>query len=307
MNRTKRNILLLFLASIIWGFAFVAQSTGGDVVGPYSFNCIRSFVGAIVLIPVMFFLDKLGLSRRPESKEQKKTLWKGGICCGIALAVASNMQQLGITYGDSAGKAGFITACYILIVPILGIFLHKKCGMNIWLGVIIALTGMYLLCINDAFVVKGTDLLLLGCAFVFSIQILCVDHFAPICDGVRLSAIQFLTCGIVSAFPMISTETGFTAASAAKWLASFGSIDAWIAILYAGVLSCGVAYTLQIVGQVDVNPAIASLVMSFESVFSVIGAWLLLGEKMTGRQLLGCGLIFVAIVLAQIEPKKSAK
>ena len=292
---------MLFVAAIIWGFAFVAQSTGGDVVGPYTFNSVRSVIGSAVLIPVMLLMDHFGFGRKPETTEEKKTLWCGGILCGLAVTFASNLQQLGITYGDSAGKAGFLTACYIIFVPILGIFLHKKCKAHIWICVLIAVVGLYLLCLSDTLKPEWSDLLVLLSAVCYAVQIMVVSHYAPMVDGVRLSSIQFLTCAVLSAVPMIFTEVGFQMETVSAWGRSFLSWSAWIPLLYAGVMSCGIAYTLQIFGEKDVNPAIASLVMSFESVFSVLGAWLLLGEQLTPRQLLGCVLIFIAVVLAQID------
>ncbi len=310
MNKQLRGSLILFLTAAIWGLAFVAQTTGGDAVGPFSFNCIRSFIGSIVLLPVIFFLDKNGLGKKPTDVAQKKTLWIGGISCGVALSVATNLQQLGINIGGSASKAGFLTTFYILMVPILGLFFKRKCGMNIWVAVVIALIGMYFLCIDGSFAIQTADILLLACAFVFSIQIMMVDHFAPLVDGVRLSSIQFFVCGIITSIPTVFVDiTGIisfgrvdeaTGSGLDAWLMSFSNPMAWITILYAGVMSCGVAYTLQIIGQRDVKPTVASLIMSFESVFATIGGFLILHERLTFRQLLGCGMIFAAVLLAQL-------
>ena len=306
MNTRKiRNSCLLMLTALIWGVAFVAQSAGGDAVGPYMFNSIRSLIGAAVLVPVILVLDQLNITqRKPVTKEDKKTLLTGGIACGVALCLATNVQQLGIYLGASAGKAGFLTACYILLVPILGLFLKKKCGWNIWVGVVLTLAGLYLLCMQDSFTLELCDGLLLLCALCFAVQILFVDHFAPLVDGVRLSCIQFLVCGILSAVPALIFDLPGTGAEFMAWVQVFGSPDAWIPILYAGVMSCGVAYTLQIVGQNGLNPTVASLLMSLESVFAVLAGWLLLDESMGPRELAGCGLIFAAIVLAQVPIKK---
>ena len=301
MTGKTRNSFLLLITAAIWGFAFVAQSTGGDAIGSFSFNCIRSFIGAVFLIPVILFLDAKGLSRKPTTKAERKKLLIAGISCGVALCVATNLQQIGIHLGAGVGKAGFLTATYILMVPVLGIFFKRKCGLNIWIGVGIALVGLHLLCINGSFRFALEDLLLLLCALVFSVQIMLVDYFAPKVDGVPLSCIQFLTVGVLSFIPMLFTEVGFTAQCASSWLQSFASTAVWIAILYAGIMSCGIAYTLQIIGQQEVHPTIASLLMSFESVFSVIGGWIILHEHLSGRQLCGCGLIFAAVVLAQIK------
>ena len=196
-NKTTRNSILLLVTAAVWGAAFVAQTVGGQTIGAYSFNCVRCIIGALVLIPVMKFLDKKDLSpRKPQTKEDYKLLIKGGICCGVALCISTNLQQVGILMGASAGKAGFLTAVYILLVPILGLFLHKKCGINIWFAVALALVGLYFLCMQDKNGFQPADLLLLCCALGFSIQILFVDYFSPKVDGVRLSMIQFLVTGL---------------------------------------------------------------------------------------------------------------
>lgn len=302
-----KHSLLLLLTAFIWGVAFVAQSSGGDACGPYTFNCIRSIIGAVVLIPVIIVLDKKGLSyKKPVTKGDKKFLFLGGISCGIALCLASNLQQLGLYFGASAGKAGFLTACYILIVPILGIFFKKKCGINIWIGVGLTLIGLYLLCTDGSLSFKFADSLLLLCAFLFSIHIMFVDYFSPLVDGVRMSCIQFLVCGILSAIPMFLSDMNHSINGINTWLPSLLTWEAWIPILYAGIFSCGVAYTLQIIGQEGLNPTVASLLMSLESVFSVVAGWIILGQAMGGRELIGCAIMFIAIILAQI-PVKSNK
>ena len=299
MSKSTRNSLLLVLTAFIWGTAFVAQSTGGDALGPYTFNCIRNFVGALVLFPVIRILEKLGLSKgKPETKEDKKILWTGGICCGICLCIASNLQQVGINMGTPTGKAGFLTACYIILVPILGLFLKKKCGWNIWFGVVLTVWGLYLLCMTGGFYFQYSDILLMLCALGFSVHILIIDHFSPLTDGVRLSQIQFLVCAILTVIPMIFSD--LRSAGAASWAAPFTTMSAWGAILYAGVFSSGVAYTLQIVGQVGVNPTLASLLMSLESVFATLAGWLFLRQILSVRELAGCALIFAAVILAQI-------
>ena len=301
-NRLKqRNSFLLVLAAFIWGIAFVAQSTGGDAVGPYTFNCIRSIIGGLVLVPVIRLSDRLHWSRKkPVSREDKRILLTGGIACGIALSIASNLQQVGITMGSPVGKAGFITACYMLIVPILGLFLKKKCGWNVWLGIVIAVFGLYLLCIQGSFSIQFSDFLLILCALSFAVQILIVDHYADMVDGVRMACIEFIVCGIVSAIPMLFVDMGLSVSGISEWASAFTDPYAWIPILYAGALSCGVAYTLQIIGQRGMNPTVASLLMSLESVFSVLAGWLLLKEALSGREILGCILIFIAVVLAQL-------
>lgn len=303
-NGTQRTThsFLLVLTALIWGTAFTAQSAGGDAAGPYTFNCIRSLIGALVLLPVIRLSDRLGLTKhRPVSRSDWRRLIVGGTACGAALALGSNLQQMGLYFGSSAGKAGFLTACYMLIVPVLGLFFHKKCGWNVWIGIVAAVAGLYLLCMKGDLRIEFSDVLLLLCAFVFAVHILVIDAFAERVDGVRMSCIQFLVCGICSAVPMYLVDIRHThAADIQAWAAVFVQPDAWIAILYAGVLSCGVGYTLQILGQQGVNPTIASLLLSLESVFSVLAGWVILGEALQGREILGCVLIFGAVVFAQL-------
>lgn len=296
----RKNAIILTLTALIWGVAFVAQSEGGDAVGAYSFNCIRSFIGSFALIPAIMLLDKMGFCHKPSGREDKRNLIVGGICCGVVLFLASNLQQLGINMGAGAGKAGFLTACYIILVPILGIFLKKKCGINIWIGVALTVAGLYLLCIEGPFVLKIADILVMLCALVFAVHILVIDHFSPLVDGVRMSCIQFFVSGVLTLIPMIFVDMKPFSGGFATWSQPFAQPEAWITILYGGLLSCGVAYTLQIVGQDGANPTIASLIMSLESVFAVLAGWLLLGERLSFKALCGCGLIFAAIVIAQL-------
>ena len=210
--------------------------------------------------------------------------------------MASSLQQIGIQY-TTTGKAGFVTAFYIVIVPVLGIFLHKKISGNVWIAVALALLGLYFLCMTESFTIGKGDIYIFACAFVFSIQILMVDHFAPKVDGVKLSCLEFLVSGLLSLFFMFSLERPTLS----------GILAAGIPILYAGVLSCGVAYTFQILGQRDSNPAIASLIMSLESTFSVLAGWLLLHETLSTREAIGCIFMFAAILLAQLPEKKKEK
>lgn len=294
-QRLKSNLLLV-LTALIWGISFVAQSEGMNYVGPFTFNCVRSIIGGLSLLPVIAVLDRKNNKNTPGEKTnvkssspwKNKTLIIGGICCGVALCVASSLQQIGIQY-TTAGKAGFITALYIIIVPLLGLFLKKKVGLPIWLSVAVALVGMYLLCITDDFSIGRGDLLVLLCAFVFAIHILVIDHFSPRVDAVRLSCIQFLISGIICAVPMFIFEAPSISAI----------LSAWAPVLYAGLLSCGVAYTLQIVGQKQTEPTTASLILSLESVFAALAGALLLQETLSARELIGCVLVFVAILLTQ--------
>lgn len=293
----RRNSWILALTAFIWGISFVAQSEGGDAVGPFSFNCIRSIIGSLFLFVIKRITDKFGLTKKPADKKAQRTLLTGGILCGLVLCVASNLQQMGIFLGTPSGKAGFLTACYILLVPILQLFFKKKCGINVWIAVLITLVGLYLLCIDGAFRLQFSDSLVILCAVCFSVHILVIDHFSPMVDGLRMSCIQFMVTGILSAIPMFLTEFK---SGLQVWLSAFCTWDAWIPLLYAGILTCGVAYTLQIIGQKGVNPTIASLIMSLESVFSVLAGWIILHEKLSVKELAGCALIFVAVILSQL-------
>ncbi len=307
-SRHIRNSMLLVLTALIWGTAFVAQREGGDAVGPFTFNGIRSFIGSAVLLPVILALDKVHPSaKKPKTPEDKKRLWLGGACCGTILFLASSAQQLGLYMGTSAGKAGFLTACYILLVPILSLFLKKRCGWNIWVGIVIAIAGLYLLCMTDALQIQASDGIVLICAVLFAVHILVIDYFSPLVDGVRMSSIQFLVCGILSMIPTFLVDMRHSVAGITECMSRLQSWDAWIPILYAGVFSCGVGYTLQIVGQNGLNPTIASMLMSLESVFSVLAGWIILHETMGLRQMGGCALIFAAIILAQVPVKKTKK
>ena len=302
MNHNLKYNFLLMLAALIWGSAFVAQSVGMDYLGPFSFNCVRSFMGSLVLLPVIWFMDRQkketaehdGQKTEEGTREQnKKVLLSGGLCCGVILTLSTSLQQIGIKY-TTAGKAGFITALYILIVPLLGLILGKKVGNKTWLGVALAVAGMYLLCIKEGFSISYGDFMVLLCALVFSLHILAVDYFSPRVDGIRLSCIQFFVCGCISAVPMLVWEHP----------AISQLIRAWQPLAYAGVLSSGVAYTLQIVTQKHLNPTVASLLMSLESVFAVLTGWLVLNERLSPKELLGCVLVFTAIILAQLPQKQ---
>ncbi len=303
-----RNSCLLILTALIWGIAFVAQSEGGDAVGAYTFNSIRSVIGGLVLIPViaMFSGKENKADIQQDRKNQtdsngKKFLILGGLCCGVVLFISSTLQQVGITMGTSAGKAGFLTACYIVLVPIFGIFLKRRCGLNVWVSVVLAIVGLYFLCINGAIALQTGDILLILGAFGYAGHILIVDYFSPKVDGIKMSCIQLLFCGLLGMVPMFFVDMKHSISGIAAWAPSLASWSAWIPLLYAGVLSAGVGYTLQIIGQVGLNPTVASLLMSLESVFSVLAGWIILGQKLNGRELFGCALIFVAVVLAQVD------
>lgn len=289
---------MLLITAAIWGFAFVAQSVSMDYIGCFTFNCARNLIGGLVLIPCIFLLNRInGKEKEPgtgqkgedEKKQERKTLILGGICCGVFLCLASNLQQMGIQY-TTVGKAGFITTLYIVIVPILGLFFQKKCGVQIWVSVLIAMAGFYLLSVKEGFRLEQADTYLLISALLFSFHILVIDYFSPKVDCVKMSCIQFFVCGLLSGIVMLFTEQPTLTCL----------LDARVPVLYAGVLSCGVAYTLQIVGQKDFNPTVASLILSLESVFSVLAGWLLLDQVLSERELAGCLLIFCAVILAQI-------
>ena len=289
-----KNALLLALTAFIWGTAFVAQSVGMEYIGPFTFNGVRSIIGAITLVPCILF-QKKSCRKIIEEGSSGKDLIAGGLLCGALLFVASSLQQIGIKY-TSAGKAGFITSCYIVIVPLIGIFMKKTSGWKIWAAVVLALAGLYCLCITDGFTVGKGDIFIFLCAMAFSAHILVIDYFSPMVNGIVLSCIQFLVCGVASIPCMFVFETPDMAAI----------ISAWMPVLYAGVLSCGVAYTLQIIGQRNVNPTIASLILSLESCFSVLAGWVILHEKLSMKESLGCVLMFMAIILAQLSNKKSS-
>lgn len=294
MNKKMRGNLMLLLTALIWGTAFVAQSAGMDHVQPFTYNGIRTLIGGLVLIPVIVFFDKMkpAAQRLPteEQKQVNKNSVIGGVCCGVVLCVASCFQQFGVSM-TTAGKAGFITALYIVIVPLMGVFIKKKIPRIIWLCVAIAVAGFYLLCVKEGFSIGTGDLLVLCCAFFFSVHIMVIDHFtAGKVDGVRMSCVQFLVAGIMAIVLMFLFEE--------PTLASIW--DARMSILYAGVMSCGVAYTLQILGQKDTDPTTATLLMSLESVFAALSGWVLLHESLSLKELLGCALVFIAVILAQI-------
>ena len=289
VNRVRQNVLPLVTA-MIWGTAFVAQSVGAEYMGPFTFNTARA------VIAFMFLLGLCGLRalwrrRRGETPaaSSRRDLVLGGLCCGTALSVASFFQQKGLET-TTPGKAGFITALYIVLVPLAGLALGKKVPRALWLGVALAVAGLYCLCVTEELRVTGGDLYVLVCAFCFTAQILVVDHFTNRVDGVALSCVQFLVMTVLSAAGAL-TEALPPLELLPKYLGP---------VLYVGVFSSGVAYTLQILAQKDSNPAVVSLLMSMESLFAAIAGALILGNRMTGREYLGCALMLAAVVLAQL-------
>ncbi len=298
MSKKLKGNLMLLLTSLIWGSAFVAQVVGMDHIGPFTFNSVRNFVGSVFLLIVIPFLKNNAPHDPKEAPatENKNVLLKGGVFCGVMLFIASSLQQFGVLY-TTAGKAGFITTLYVVIVPIIGLFLGKKVSKKIWFCVCLAAVGLYLLSIKGDLSVNLGDFLVFLCAIFFSFHILVIDYFSPQVDGVKMSCIQFFICGLLNTVAMFIFEA--PSVSAIRM-----SI---IPILYAGALSSGVGYTLQIVAQKDTDPTIASLILSLESVFAVIAGVLLLNESLTLRELSGCVLMFIAIVIAQLPEKAPLK
>lgn len=296
------SVLILILTALIWGCAFVAQSKGGDAMGPLTFACIRSFITSAALALLILILEKLGKGgKKPQTSEDRKTLLKNGIPCGICLYLITMCQQLGMHAGTPVGKAGFLTTCYVVLVPLLGLFLRKKCGRRVWFAVGLTIIGLYLLCITDGFTFQGSDLIVFGAAIACAVQIIIIDGCIDSVDAIRLSLVQFITSAVVGIIPMIVFE--LIPSGIGPWAASVVSSDAVIPLLYAGIASGAGGYTLQMIGQKGCEPAAASILMSLESVFSVLAGWVLLGQVLSGRELFGCALIFAAVVLAQLPEK----
>ena len=302
MRTQTKHSLMLMLCAFIWGTAFVAQSAGSGM-GAYSFLAGRSWLAVLVLIPTVFAFDAVRKKQGqpygwPKEKSERKTLLAAGLVCGTFLFAASAAQQIGITINPSTAKAAFLTAMYVVLVPVFGLFLGRKGSAQLWVSMVIAVAGLYMLCMKNGFGgIETSDWILLSCAVLFSFQIMAVDHYSPLVDGVRLSLLEFLVTAIESTLAAFLFET--------PALADFAA-NAW-PIVFCGVFSSGVAYTLQILGQKDLNPAIASLIMCLESVFSAIGGWLILHQSLSAREGIGCALIFTAVVLAQLPLGKRAE
>jgi len=288
-TKESRSNILLLITSVIWGFAFVAQSLGSKYVGAFTFNGIRFALGCISLIPLILYFDK----RKKivsEIKMPAKEIIVYGMLIGLALFAAATLQQVGIAY-TTAGKAGFITGLYMVLVPLFGIFLKQKIGKNAWVGVALAVIGLYLLSINEAFRIGYGDLLELMGAVFWAVHILTIDHFIKKVDPLKLACVQFATCSILSLITAVIFEP----------ISISGISNALIPILYGGLLSVGVAYTLQVVAQKDAKPSHAAIILSMESVFSAIGGALLLGENLSLRGYIGCALILAGILTSQIK------
>lgn len=290
--RKFKGELCLLLASFIWGSAFIFQKMGMDHVGPFTFGFFRFTLGALALLPVIWITGRAN-ARRETPKEitpfKDRTLLLGALLCGVASFVAGSLQQVGLVY-TTAGKAGFITSMDIVIVPLLLIFLKQKVGIFTWMGVVLASFGLYLVCMTEDLTIELGDGLVLGCAFFYSVQILLIDHFAERVDAVKLSFLQYLVSGILSGIIAPLTET----------ISLPSIVDCAVPILYTAILEVSIAFTLQIIGQRDTPPAIATIIMSLEAVFSAVCGALFLGEAMSSRETFGCALMMTAFILAQI-------
>ncbi len=292
MNRLTRSLLMV-LAAFIWGSAFVAQSMGADLLPALTFNAFRSLIAVGALLFVIFLFSKVQKKPFLPPEETRRDLLIGGISCGVILTVSSALQQMGLSDTDP-GKAGFITALYIVLVPIFGLFLKKKAPGTVWIAVVLAVAGLYFLCMKEGIGIETGDLLVLCCAFCFTGHILTVDHFSKRVDALWLSCVQFMVVTVLSAVFALFFERP-----------NLGNLPACLLpLLYTGLLSSGVAYTLQIIAQKDTNPTVASLMLSLESVFSVLTGAVILRQWLSRRELLGCGLMLAAIVLAQLPPIK---
>lgn len=293
MKKQLQGTLALIGATVIWGSAFIAQSVGMELIGPFTFQAIRCSLAVLFLFLLTLLFDAKEGVRTSMQKWKNPQLWKGGSICGGALFVAASLQQIGLVYTD-AGKAGFITAMYIVLVPILGLFLHRKPGFMAVISVVLAVIGLYLLSAMGVSQINVGDLFLMGCALAFAVQILLIDSIAPDLDGLRLNCVQALVVSVISIPCMLLFET-----------INWGDILAcWLPLCFAGILSMGVAYTLQIVGQKQVEPTTASLIMSLESVFAALGGWLILKERMTAWEFSGCALVFAAVIISQLPSKR---
>ena len=291
--------LLQLFGALIWGLAFAFQSIGMDKVGPFTFSAVRFAMATATVFGFSFIHDRFGNSGKdPKACSWKNPkLWKAGIIIGILLSFASNLQQIGILKTDSVGKAGFITAMYIVIVPVLGLFMKRKIGVNVWIGIIIAVAGLYFLTMSGSFKVTSGDLYLIACAAVFAVQILAIDAFSGEYDSVKLACIEFLTVTVTSsAFMFALEDVNLTMIMAAM-----------IPLLYSGVLSGGIAYTIQIICQSRIEPYVASILMSSEALFSVLGGFLILHQRLSSREMIGSLLMFAAIMIVQAVPEKKKK
>lgn len=311
-HNNVRQVLFPILAALIWGTAFVAQDLCADVIDTFSFNAARSYIAVVALGIVIFIFEKLKKDKvaltPAEKKQSHRDLLVGGFCCGTALAIASNFQQAGIAAGTDAGKAGFLTTLYVVLVPLFGLFFKRKVTLPVWIAVALAVASLYLLCIKGDFSLAMGDLLVLVCAVCFAIHILVIDHFTAKVDGIKLSCVQFFVAAVWATLAkLVCTLLGMNGIGDTSVATSIFAVPDWagiwaciLPILYVGVFSSGVAYTLQILAQKDSNPTVVTILLSLESVFAVIAGAIILHQQMTGREYLGCVLMLVAVILAQI-------
>ena len=294
-HRYLRSNIMLLIAALIWGTAFVAQRAGVDILHPCTYNGVRNFVGCLALMPIIAIMNFRNKKSGTHVKENPKTLFIGGLVCGIILFTASTLQTIALVDADE-GKAGFMTALYLIIVPIIGVFLGKRVRPIVWICVILATVGLYFLCVKEgtSFAFDKSELLLLGCAFVFALHILVIDYFSPKVNGVKLSFLQFFVVGIISLVYIIAVDKPQIS----------DIVKCAGPILYAGVMSSGVAYTLQIIGQKGADPAVASIIMSLESFFALLAGIIVSGNEPTARALIGCAFMMVATILVELPAKK---
>ena len=310
MNNLKAStsVILLFVAALIWGFSFAAQSDGGAVLGAFSFNGARLLLTALVLRIVITITDRIGISKRPETANDKKRQLFAGLVCGLFMFIATNFQQVGMNLGAGTGKAGFITSLYILMVPLIGLFFRQKVKWNVWVAIAIALVGLYFLCVNGKLDFSPADICLVLCALGFAGQIVTIDRHGQNVDALRLSGMQFLFGGFLTAIVAVIFEILPAAGGFAAWAEPLSHGKMWLEFFYMAVFSGGIAYSLQIFCQKNLNPTLASLIMSFEAVFSALAGWLLLQQRLSTREIIGCLIMFVAVITAQLDfsPKKKS-
>lgn len=302
MKKTFKSDLCLIGAALVWGFAFVAQRDSMDTIGPFLYSAIRMFLGSAALVPVFLITDKIKNENREtpetaqEKQQSKKALIKGGLAAGVVIFFAANMQQVGLVSTD-AGKTAFITALYILLVPIMSIFMKHRANLNNWIGAVIGAAGLYFLCVTAQFTVAAGDIIVFIGAFGWAAHILIVDHFAPKVNAAKLTCLQFIVAGFISLIVSFIVEDNTFAAA----------VSCAPSLLYTGIMSCGVGFTLQVVGQKNANPTAASILLSMESVFGALAGFIFLNETMTGRELTGCILMLAAVIIAQLPVKKLNK
>ncbi len=290
-----KSLALLLMTAMIWGFAFVTQKMGADHVGTFTFIGARFIIGAMSLIPVILIFEKKEEDIKIHNKKTTDT-FKIGIVAGVILFIASSLQQVGIEITGSAGKASFLTGLYAVLVPIFGIFLGKRTSFNVWIGAFLAVAGMFLICVNDKFVIGRGDDVLLVCAVFYTFHILVIDKFVNKLYAIRFAGTQFAVCGVLGIVCALIFETIYIDEI----------LNALIPILYCGVMSSGVAYTCQIIGQKNADPTYASIILSTESMFGAIGGAIILHEVMTGRGYVGCALIFAGVIISQLVFKKKS-